>query len=191
MKQDIFPVARQRDILVQSIENEVLVYDLKTNKALCLNITSAAIWQFCNGKNSIADIASHFQTQSNQPVPVELVEITLEKLSKENLLENYQPANLMNKKSRREMIRKVGLATAMALPIITSIVAPSAVAAASCAAGLVFCPASSPFGFPVPAGCYDVQNGYTVPSFPPPIVGCTFCGALCASGMCSGGICSP
>lgn len=170
MKQDFFPVARQRDILVQSIENEVLVYDLKTNKALCLNITSAAIWQFCNGKNSIADIASHFQTQSNQPVPVELVEITLEKLSKENLLENYQPANLMNKKSRREMIRKVGLATAVALPVIASIVAPQAVAAASCAAGETFCPQ---FFSGIPAGCYDLQNN------PAPNSLCGMCNGVC------------
>ncbi|HRH41815.1 MAG TPA: PqqD family protein [Pyrinomonadaceae bacterium] len=189
MKSDIFPIARQRDILVQSIKDEVLVYDLKTNKVFCLNETSSIIWQLCDGQNDLTSIAAQFQKESNEQIPLEFIEIALEQLNKENLLENYQPRNgSMNKKSRREMIRKVGLATAMALPIITSIVAPSAVAAASCATGLVFCPASSPFGFPVPAGCYDVQNGYTVPSFPVGIVGCTFCGALCV-GTCSSGIC--
>lgn len=191
MKQNTFPLARRQDIVVQQTNEDILVYDLKTNKVFCLNETSAAIWQLCDGKNDIAEITQKFQTQSNQAIPIELIEITLEKLSKENLLENYQPRiDKINKTSRREMIRKVALSTAIALPVITSLVAPSAIHAASCAPGLVFCPASTPFGFPMPAGCYDVQNGFTG-IFPPPAVGCTFCGAVCLSGMCSGGICTP
>ncbi len=131
MNQNDFPTARQRDILVQESNDEVLVYDLKTNKALCLNEISAMIWQLCNGKNDIAAITKQFQSQSNQQIPVEFIEVALEQLNREKLIENYQPRTLTNKKSRREMIRKIGLATAVALPIITSIVAPKAINAQS------------------------------------------------------------
>lgn len=189
MKSDIFPIARQRDILVQSIKDEVLVYDLKTNKVFCLNETSSIIWQLCNGQNDLTSIAAQFQKESNEQIPLEFIEIALEQLNKENLLENYQPRNgSMSKRSRREMIRKAGLATAMALPIITSIIAPSAVAAASCASGLTFCNARTPFGFNLPAGCFDLQNGAVVPSTS--VIECTFCGNFCLLGFtCIGGMC--
>lgn len=178
MKQNNFPLARQKDIVVQELNEDILVYELKTDKVFCLNATSAAIWQFCNGKNDLAEIVAQFQKQTNQLIPIELVEIALENLNKENLLENYQSKT--DKTSRREMIRKVGLATTVALPIITSIIAPSAIHAASCPAGETFCSSNSLFGFPRPAGCYDLLNGYTVPAFPPGVIGCQFCNAVCA-----------
>jgi Coenzyme PQQ synthesis protein D (PqqD)/Putative metal-binding motif len=136
MKQDIFPIARQRDIVVQESSNEVLVYDLKTNKVFCLNETSAIVWGLCDGQNDFHSIATKLQNKSNEQIPVELIEIALDQLEQENLLENYQtPPALTDKKSRREMIRKVGLATVIALPIITSLVAPKAINAQSACVG--------------------------------------------------------
>ena len=38
------PVARNSNLLVQKLDREVVVYDLKTNHALYLNETSAMIW---------------------------------------------------------------------------------------------------------------------------------------------------
>jgi hypothetical protein len=98
---------------------------------------------------------------------------------------------LIDKTSRRAMIKKAGLATAMALPLITSIVAPSAINAQStaCGPGLTFCPAQGPFGFPYPAGCYDLINGFQG-SYPPGIEGCQFCNTVCTFGYsCVGGMC--
>ncbi|HZH35571.1 MAG TPA: hypothetical protein VEX64_12070 [Pyrinomonadaceae bacterium] len=37
------PKARENDLVVQELKDEVLIYDLKINKAYCLNETSAAI----------------------------------------------------------------------------------------------------------------------------------------------------
>lgn len=189
MNQNTFPLARQKDIVVQQTNDEVLVYDLKTNKALCLNETSAAIWQFCNGKNDVAEIAQKFQTQSAQPIPIELVKITLEKLNKENLLENYHPqTDKMDKTSRREMIRKIGLATAIAFPIITSVIAPTAVSAASCGAGETYCSQQS-LGFIIaPEGCKDLQNGTPITGYGFPVSSCSFCGGFCFM-TCVGGNC--
>lgn len=189
MNQNTFPLARQKDIVVQKTNDEVLVYDLKTNKVFCLNETSAAIWQFCNGENDVAEIAQKFQTQSAQPIPIELVEIALEKLNKENLLENYQSqTDKINKTSRREMISKIGLATAIAFPVITSVVAPTAVSAASCGVGETYCPTTF-IGFIVsPEGCKDLQNGYPISGYGFPVSNCggcnLFCFMTCVAGNC-------
>lgn len=39
---------RNENIVVQEMAAELLIYVLKTNKAFCLDETSALIYQFCN-----------------------------------------------------------------------------------------------------------------------------------------------
>ena len=51
------PKAKTSEILVQELENELLVYDLKTNKAFCLNETSAIVFQLCDGTKTVAEIS--------------------------------------------------------------------------------------------------------------------------------------
>ncbi|NJM54458.1 MAG: PqqD family peptide modification chaperone [Blastocatellia bacterium] len=52
------PVSRQANIVVQDLESEVSIYDLSINKALCLNETSALVFQLCDGTNSVAEISN-------------------------------------------------------------------------------------------------------------------------------------
>ena len=44
------PVARKQGLVVQEMPDEVLIYDLDTNKAHCLNQTAAFVWKSCDGK---------------------------------------------------------------------------------------------------------------------------------------------
>lgn len=125
------PQSRKSEIVIQKFENEILIYDLKTNKAFCPNETSAIIYQLCDGKNSVADIAQRFSKQSNQPINDELVWLALDGLKKENLLENDDVEINFNGLNRRQIIKKVGLASMISLPLISSVVAPSAAMAAS------------------------------------------------------------
>jgi hypothetical protein len=37
------PKNRKNDIVIQELKDEILIYDLTTNKAYCLNETSAAV----------------------------------------------------------------------------------------------------------------------------------------------------
>jgi hypothetical protein len=65
-------------------------------------------------------------------VPEEVVWLALDQLKKENLLENGgEIPTKFSGMSRREVIRKVGLATAIALPVIAGLVAPTAAQAQS------------------------------------------------------------
>ncbi|MEK7724630.1 MAG: hypothetical protein AAB336_09805 [Acidobacteriota bacterium] len=123
------PKTRTQNFVVQETANELLVYDLITNKAFCLNETAAIVFNACDGKTSFAELnRKHNFTD-------ELIFLTLDSLSKENLLdENF--SSPFDKMKRREIIKKIGLATMITLPIISSLVAPTAAAASSlCVSG--------------------------------------------------------
>ncbi|MEK7725330.1 MAG: PqqD family protein, partial [Acidobacteriota bacterium] len=123
---------RNENIVVQDFANEILIYDLKTNKAYCLNETSAIIWQMCDGNRTITEIADLMSVKLKTLVSEELVWLTVYELKREDLLENdSETERFLNSVSRRELIRKAGLASMIALPLVNSIIAPSAAQAAS------------------------------------------------------------
>ena len=129
----MYPKGRQKNIVVQKLESEVLVYDLSANKAVCLNETSALVWQMCDGKTTVSEIAEKIVEKISQPVTDELVWLAIEQLKKENLLINSDDIeSYFAGLSRREVIRKVGMASMVALPIISSITAPTSAQAQSC-----------------------------------------------------------
>ena len=128
------PKARVDNLVVQEFSNEILVYDLTNNKALCLNETSALVFQLCNGIRTIAEISDSMSKKLRVKVSEDFVRLAIEELKKENLLENAdQLNNHFAGLSRREIVKKVGLTTIIALPVISSVVAPSAAMAQSCA----------------------------------------------------------
>jgi Coenzyme PQQ synthesis protein D (PqqD) len=51
------PRARQHELLVHELADEILVYDLNGHKAHSLNKAAALVWQRCDGEGSITDIA--------------------------------------------------------------------------------------------------------------------------------------
>ena len=132
MKNPQFPMARKTGIVIQEVPEEVLVYDLDTNKAHCLNQTAALIWKSCDGSRSISDIAKHVESLAGSNVSDDFVWLAIDQLNENNLLEQEIKANF-NGLSRRDVIKKIGLSTMIAVPVIASLVAPkSAMAAASC-----------------------------------------------------------
>lgn len=126
------PKARAEGLVVREVAEEVLVYDLGTHKAVCLNSTAAAVWRLCDGRRTAADIGKMLEKTAGAHVPEEVVWLALEQLGRDSLLDARppRPAHLAGL-SRREMIRRVGLA-AVALPAVASIVAPTPAQASSC-----------------------------------------------------------
>lgn len=127
-----YPLSRRSNLVVQELNGEVLIYDLSINKAVCLNETSALVWTLCDGKRSVNEISQELGKKLNLPGNEDLVWFALDQLKKENLISNSEDiiSNFQGM-SRREVIRKVGFATMIALPLITSMVAPTAAHAAS------------------------------------------------------------
>ncbi len=126
-----FPLARRNDLVVEKLPDEVLVYDLKTDKAHCLNQTAALIWESCDGKKTVSDIAASLQHELKLPVSRQMVTLGLEELSSFGLLNEEATAPPKVRLSRRRLIQNLGLSAALALPLIVSISAPAAAQAGS------------------------------------------------------------
>jgi hypothetical protein len=151
MKNSQFPVARKNGLVVQEMPDEVLVYDLDTNKAHCLNQTAAMVWKSCDGNNTVSDIANLFEAQMGGNVNEDFVWLAIDQLNENNLLEQEMKSNFEGQ-SRREVIKKIGLATMIGIPVIASLVAPpNALATASCAC-------VTPGACATQAGCPNLNN---------------------------------
>jgi hypothetical protein len=133
MKSSQIPVARKEGLVIQETTEEVLVYDLNSNKAHCLNQTAAFVWKSCNGNNSVPDITKLFEKETGSAVHEDLVWLAIDQLNEKNLMEAELSAKFAGR-SRREVIKKIGLAAVVALPVVASLTAPtSALASTSCA----------------------------------------------------------
>ena len=129
----IKPQARKEGLVVQRVEDEVLVYDRDRHKAHCLNETAAAVWTHCDGKTTVEEMARLLETQLEVPVDEAVLGFGLDQLEKAQLLEEpMSRASNGNAISRREVMRRIGVGAAVALPLVTSIVAPRAANAANC-----------------------------------------------------------
>lgn len=185
----ITPLARKDRLVIQELENEILIYDLETNKVFALNETSALVWQFSDGKRNIFEIARAISEHLSYSVSEEFVWLALGKLKNEKLIENEIPTNFQGA-TRREVIKRVGLTSMIALPVVASLVAPiSAQAQSICGAaprGLgctcnnsTLC-ASNCCNFPIGGSGVCVQMSVTANGSP-----CAMA-CFCASGCCDG-----
>jgi hypothetical protein len=127
----VSPVARTESLIVKEVDGETLVYDLKTDKAHCLNETAARVWKNCDGEKTVSDIAHVLSRETKTNVNDDLVWLALDQLQKSKLIEEApaKPVHLFGM-TRRQMVARLGIA-AVALPAIVAIVSPTARAQAS------------------------------------------------------------
>ena len=127
------PKMREQRLIIDELPAEVLVYDLDRHKAHCLNQTAALVWKKCDGRTTPQEIARLLRSELDQPFNEDLVWLALRQLNRIHLL--AEPVGLPPKlagMSRREMVRTLGLAAVVAVPLVTSIVSPTAVQASTC-----------------------------------------------------------
>ncbi|MBX7173254.1 MAG: PqqD family protein [Pyrinomonadaceae bacterium] len=119
------PTARQNNLVIQNMDTELLVYDLEINKAFSLNQTSALVYNACNGETTFDELkVKHNFTD-------DLIYLTLDELKKESLIADNNYQSPFVGMSRRQAAKNVGLATMLALPLIYTIIAPTAALALS------------------------------------------------------------
>lgn len=132
MKKKLIPVSRKDNLIIQEFENETLVYDLNADRAICLNETLTLIWQMCDGERDVDAVKKSVSRRLNTAVSDDLIWLALDQLKKENLIENSNELEIKFEGiSRREVIRKIGLGSMIALPVISSLIAPQPAMAAS------------------------------------------------------------
>lgn len=145
------PHARDEGIIVRELPDEALVYDLERHKAHCLNRTAAAVWRLCDGTKDEATLARLVGRELGARPSEDLVRLALEELGKAHLLREKMPRSSGPRVSRRRVIERLG--QAVALPLIASIVSPTAAQAATCRITGPVQPADCNAGNPNALGC--------------------------------------
>lgn len=128
------PRARAEGLVVREVADEVLVYDLARHRAVCLNRPAALVWRSCDGRTTVAEMARALaDVLGAAGVAGGAVWLALERLGRDHLLLERVPSRARaGRMSRRELIRRAGVAAAASLPLIVSIVAPTPAQAVSC-----------------------------------------------------------
>ena len=155
------PRARKQGLVVQTLPDETLVYDLDRDLAHCLNQTASLVWRRCDGRTTTKEIALSLTRSLKQPVDEKIVWLALDQLDRNHLLseESIIPKTVAGM-NRREVVRALGVSAAIAIPAVISIVAPLPAQAAT--------------------GC--VSSGGSCASNPN--ICCSGC--VCNSGVCTG-----
>ena len=147
------PLARKDGLVIEELDDETLIYDTERDRAHCLNSAAARIWRCCDGIHTLADMRDDFAGDMPIDVAQEVVSDCVLRLSRAHLLEEGSlPVKGGEMLSRRKLLRKITIgaaAAAIALPLITSVVAPPPAGAASC--GSFSCNILN--GFHCPNGC--------------------------------------
>jgi hypothetical protein len=130
----IRPHARKNGLLVQSLAEELLVYDLERHKAHCLNQMAMGVWRLCDGQHSVAKIAEHLGGELDATAAEAVVWQALDQLSRSHLLQEPLPATAgPGIISRRAFLRKAAVIGGISImaPVVSSVLAPLPAQAAS------------------------------------------------------------
>jgi hypothetical protein len=140
------PLARSEDLVIEETGDELLVYDLRSNRAHCLNAVAAAVWRACDGQRAPGELIAELELDADA------VGRALDELAGCQLLDEVpvlvkgrggpfrrrsRDAAVVPKAgvglTRRETTIKMAQygATAMAIPLIWSIAGPIPEAAAT------------------------------------------------------------
>jgi Coenzyme PQQ synthesis protein D (PqqD) len=126
---------KQRKLIARKIGDELLLFDEETNTAHCLNGIAGDLWMACEREGSAVEVTEVLCPRWPD-IEEEVVAASLSKLAAASLLEETTAQENISQ-GRRQLIRKLGFAAAVALPIVvTSVLIPPAAAAASPCGGL-------------------------------------------------------
>jgi hypothetical protein len=174
------PISRNKNIILQEFTDEVLIYDLDVNKAYCLNQISASVWYECDGKKTVAEISQTLRRKLKNNVSEDVVWLAINQFKTDKLLENKELATPFDGLSRREVVKRIGFASMVALPIIASVVAPNSLQAQS-----VVCDCASTAPNARPPGCACTMDVECCSGF------CAAGGITCANSLSIGPGCCP
>ena len=81
------PAAREEEMIVQEMGEEVLVYDQRRHRAHCLNETAALVWRALDGKRTAAQVAARVRQERGVEMNEAVVELAVEELRRGGLVE--------------------------------------------------------------------------------------------------------
>jgi hypothetical protein len=148
------PRARREGLIVRQLPDELVVYDLERHQAHRLNRTAALVFDHADGGTTVGAIAGALCRELNVADADRLAWLALDRLDRAHLLDQAPvPPTGLASSGRRDLLRRAGLAAAL-LPVVSSILAPTAAEAANtCVADCTGQPAGTPCYNNNPADC--------------------------------------
>ena len=163
---------RSKTTYTETLDGELCVYEWTRHEVHALNASAASVWQWCDGNTSVEEMAARLRA-ARLPYADQLVALALEEFERKHLLDaNRTPSRTGRAMSRRALVR-CGVAAAL-VPVVTSIVAPTALQAQSPGGATgtqTFAFTGSPATFVVPSGITSLTvsafgaQGSSVPTF--------------------------
>jgi hypothetical protein len=117
------PLARTADLLVEEFEDELLIYDQRSDQAHCLSPAAARVWRACDATTTVEQLGAALELDRGT------LARALEELEACELLDSG-PAAGVTRREATARLAKLGAAAATA-PLIYSIAAPAPAMAAS------------------------------------------------------------
>ena len=81
------PRARQEQLIVKELPDELLMLRSQSDKAHCLNETAALVWKNCDGHKTVDQLRELMEENAGSPVSEEMVWLALDQLETFRLLE--------------------------------------------------------------------------------------------------------
>ncbi len=132
---DSRPIARTNGVLTETVDGELLVYDLDGDMASHLNRTAALVWRSCDGRRTVPELLAIVSDELGETADEDVVLMALDSLAEHGLISSgYEERDgAAVALSRRRFFRRVGVvgATAVNAPVVYSMIAPTAAAALS------------------------------------------------------------
>jgi hypothetical protein len=127
--------ARTNRLVIRELGDELLVYDLERHKAYCLNQVAMQVFRHCDGETTIPEMALCIGGALGLSVDEQTIRLGLVRLEKAHLLDG--PVAQILHSSRREMLRTLGRAAVVVVPLVTALTVPTSAEAANtgCKAG--------------------------------------------------------
>lgn len=81
------PVARRNDLIVKRDTGELFIEDVLNNAKIHLNPTSAYVWEKCDGKHEMKEIAAEMSQELGMSVSEKVILSALSRLQVAKLLQ--------------------------------------------------------------------------------------------------------
>ena len=126
------PRARQSDVISEEIHGERVIYDNSNKKVHHLNPTMCWVWSHCDGSRTIDELIAALHSDTGCEDARGLIASGLKQLAEANLLEPGSVDRTALEDQRSTVSRRAAIVAGIsAVPIMTSILAPTPAAAKS------------------------------------------------------------
>jgi hypothetical protein len=133
------PKARDQDLIVAEVDDELVVYDKSRDRAHHLNPVASLVWRHCDGRTSIPELTALIQARFGASRDESATWLALRQLDRVRLLAGpLAVPDRYRGLTRRDALKGVASAGAVAVgaaaavSLVTSLNAPTPAYAASC-----------------------------------------------------------